>query len=278
MASSNDRRHLPVIPDGFKDPTLPTGLFSHSQYSAYKKCPRAYAYKYVQGFRSYMKATPYKGIVVHKGAEFSLGKKLIKETAALADAKDVVSDAFEHGKEEIETWEEGETEGQAKDKAIDLYTSYHNQGLPLMNPRAVEKAFAIKVGDVPVIGYIDLIDTYKMFDDDGDPGVPIVADLKYSGTSWSQADADKDPQFTLYAMAERVDKIRVDNIVDLKKGPVVKQIASVRTKQDKDVLTEDYVETADLIRRGIFPMAPIDHWGCSEKWCDHWHRCRGRKG
>lgn len=275
--TKSDRRHLPVVPDDFKSPDLPTGLFSSSQYNLYKKCGRAYYFKYVMGYKSPQKALPYKGIMVHKGAEFSLGKKIAKQPATLEEAKATVSDAFDAGKDEIESWDDDKTAGSAKDSVLELYTTYHKQALPLMNPREVEKPFAIKHGGtLPVIGFIDLIDTVKLFDDDMDPGVPIVADLKYSGTSWSQADADKDPQFTLYAIAERVDKIRVDNVVPLKKGPVVKQIASTRTVRDKEVLIEDYLETADMIKKGVFPMAPIDHWGCGPKWCDHWHRCRGR--
>lgn len=275
---TKSKRHLPVVPDDFKSPHLPTGLFSHSQYSLYKKCGKAYYFKYVMGFKAPMKAAPYKGIVIHDGAEFSLGKKKEKIAVSLEEAKAVVSDSFDRGKDDIEDWgEEDKTAGGAKDVTLLGYEAYHKSALPLMNPRAVEKAFAIRLGGtLPVIGYIDLIDTEKMFDDDMDPGVPVIADLKYSGSSWSQADADKEPQFTLYSIAERIDKIRVDNVVPLKKGAVVKQLASSRTTNDKNILIEDYLETAELIRQGVFPKAPIDHWGCGPKWCDHWHRCRGK--
>lgn len=274
---SSEKRRLPVVPDDFKDQRLPTGLFSHSQYSLYKKCGRAYYFRYVEGFRGFQKATPYKGVMIHKGAEYSLEKKKDKLPTVLEEAKAVISDAFDRDKKEIEVWEDDGNEGRAKDSVMEAYSGYHRQALPLMNPQSVEKEFAILVGDVPTIGYIDLIDKEKLFDDDFDPGVTVVADLKYSGASWSQADADKDPQFTLYAIVEGVDKIRVDNLVQLKKGPTLKQLASTRTAQDKNVLVEDYVDTANMIRKGIFPMASIDSWGCNEKWCDHWYRCRGKK-
>jgi hypothetical protein len=279
------------MPPDFTDPRLPKGRFSHSQYSKYKNCARAYEFRYVQGLRGAAHGMMFKGLRIHQGAEFALNAKIRDRAFVLTDPADIqrhavsalreaealVADAFDEKKDEVTDWGEDATAGRAKDSTLQAYQAFHLGAVPKADPIAVEKAFATWVGNVPMIGYIDLIDRVKMFDDKDDPGVEVVADLKYSGASWSQADIDKDPQFTLYALVEKNAAVRVDNLVSLKKGPVFKQLTSVRTDHDKRILTEDIEETVDLIGRGIFPKTSIDSWACSERWCDYWGQCRGKK-
>jgi hypothetical protein len=273
------KRKLPIYPDDdFEDDRLPKKTFSHSQYSSFKKCGRAYEFSYCEGLKIRPRGAMYKGSTIHSGAEFSLTEVIDKKkTPSLDEATSFVADTFEAKKETVEFWDEGETEGAAKDITLKLYRTYHEQGLPKMRPEQVEEPFAIRFGGTPVIGYIDLVDRVKIFDDAGDPGQRVLADLKYSGASWSQDEADREPQFTLYAHATGISKIRVDNLVPLKKGPEFKQKDSIRTTEQVLTLEEDYVSVVDMIMRGVFPMAPIDSWQCTQKWCGFWDRCRGRK-
>lgn len=286
-----EARPLPDMPDDFTDKRLPKGRFSHSQYSKYKNCPKAYEFRYVQGHKGPSHGMMYKGVVIHRGAEFALNAKIkmrehvltdpadiqAHRVTALREAEAIVADAFDKEVDTVAHWGDDGTSGRAKDSTIQAYQAFHLGALPTANPVAVEKAFAAWVGTVPMIGYIDLIDRVQLFGDKDDPGTEVVADLKYSGASWSQADIDKDPQFTLYSLVEKKAAVRVDNLVSLKKGPVFKQFTGVRTEHDKAVLVEDIEETVDLIGRGIFPKTSIDSWACSERWCDAWELCRGKK-
>lgn len=277
------KRKLPVLPDGFTDPALPAGTgghFSASQYGLYKKCPKAYEFRYVLGVKRPPSALALKGTVVHAGAEAAhLHVMEHKAPPPVEQITAVVSDVFDATKGEIETWEDA-TPGAIKDDAVAAYRVYHRQGLPRVNPVAVEHAFAARVGTVPVIGYIDLIDHVRGPARAGveDPGKRVVADLKVSSSSWSQADLDKDPQFTLYTIVTGVPAVRVDNLVSLSKGTELKQKESLRDPHAQRILVEDLEETVDLIKRGVFPKTAIDSWACSPKWCGYWAMCRGRTG
>jgi hypothetical protein len=277
------KRSLPVIPPEFSDPGIPSGIFSPSQYSLYKKCGRAYEFRYLMGIKTPPAAVMVKGTAVHAGAELS--HKSVMETgkAPLLDAvRQHVADSFQ---EEISSdegklvdWED-QKPGQVKDEAIGLYTTYHRQALPKVHPMEVESHVIGRIGAVPVHGYIDLVDHTRQPSAGGveDPGVIVIADMKTTSTTWSEDDIKKDPQFTAYAALKGIPTVRVDNLVQLKKGPQLTQRTAIRTKQEIGILVEDYEQVVDHIKRGIFPMAPIDSWMCSARWCGYWSRCRGRK-
>lgn len=272
------RRHLPVLPEGFEDPALPKGTYSSSQHNCYDKCGKAYEFKYVLGIPEVKNGAMYKGTVIHAGAEFSLRRVMETQKAPpVEEARAIVADAFEAEKDTVQRWDEGEDAGRAKDATIAGYVTYHRVALPARTPEAVEEGFAVRVGDVPVVGYIDLVERVKDFPDAHDPGRLVVADLKYSSRSWSQADIDQDPQFTLYSLAKGIADVRVDNLVPLKAGPSFKQLHARRTRQDHEVLIEAYGQNVDLIKKGVFKMATIGDWMCQPKWCGYWSICRGRK-
>lgn len=273
------KREKPVFPEGFEDPALPTGVFSASQYSLYKSCGEAYRRRYVYKAPRRSGAALVKGVAVHAGAEFSHRAILLGSgVPPLEESISVVERSFHDGAEEDVDWGET-TQTVVLDEARKLYTHYHRQALLKVRPLAVEQHFSLKIGTVPVQGYIDLIDDVGGVDFEGitSLGQPTVVDLKTSKAAWSQAEADSDPQFTLYSLATKISCVRVDNLVNLKSGPALTQRTSTRTPHHLKLLVEDYEETVDLIRQGIFPKAPLDSWICTSKWCEHWNDCRGAK-
>ncbi len=273
------KREKPVFPEDFVDPGLPTGVFSSSQYSLAKNCGEAYRRRYVDKVPRRSGASAVQGTAVHAGAEFSHSALLLgKKIPPLEEGLAAVEQSFREGAEEDVDWGET-TKTTALDTSRKLYAHYHVKALPQVRPLAVEQHFFLKVGTVPVQGYIDLIDDVGGVDFEGvtSAGQPTVVDLKTSKASWSQAEADSDPQFTLYSLATKISCVRVDNLVNLKSGPALTQRPSTRSKHQLQVLTEDYEETVDLIKRGIFPKAPLDSWLCNPKWCEHWGSCRGAK-
>lgn len=265
------KRRLPVLPEGFADPKLPRGTFSSSQYGLYKKCPTAYEFSYVQGIKIPPSGIMVTGTSIHAGAEAA--HLHVMEKKALPDVEEikaVAADHFEQEKETVGQWEDGHDAGTTKDKVVRGYEVYHRKALPLVRPVAAEQLFVKKVGTVPTIGYIDLIDAPVA-------GGLAVADLKTGSSSWSQDDIDRDPQFTLYSLVTGIPVVRVDNLVFLKAGPDYKSKSGARDAAAHRNLVEDYEETADLIKEGVFPKAPLDSWACSPKWCGYWSMCRGRK-
>lgn len=274
------RRALPVIPEGFKDDRLPTGLFSPSQYGLYKQiCAKAYEFKYVLKQRSPPSVAMSKGVVVHDGAEFT-HKRLIETRVApsLEEVRAVIADSFKEKQKEIVDWEDLQP-GKVQDEALSLYGVYHREAVPKLYPIEAEQEVLGHIGTVPVLVYIDLIDHEKGPTHGGveDPGRLVVADMKTSKATWSEADLQKDPQFTAYSLLKNIPTVRVDNLVPLKAGPKLTQRTALRTSQDYAVLTEDYEEVVDNIKKGSFPRAPIEHWSCGPKGCGYWTQCRGRK-
>jgi hypothetical protein len=272
-------RRTDLVPEDKKDSGLPRGTFSYSQYGAYQRCPKSYEYSYVDNIKTPPAALAFKGQVIHRGAEEAhLSIIRTNKIPEIEVIKAVVVDAFDKGKGEVETWEEGEDAGKTKDSAIRLYMTYHLKALPQVHPVAAEQSFVLYLDGTPITGYIDLIDRESAgtFAGIEDPGVPVVADLKVSKASWSQADIDKDAQFTLYSKATGISKVRVDNLVTLKNGPEYKRQTAIRNPRDYEILLEHMAETITLIKKGIFPKTAIDSWVCSGRWCGYWDKCRGK--
>ena len=128
-----------------------------------------------------------------------------------------------------------------------------------------------KVGTVPIVGFVDFIDQPV-----GEPA-PWVVDLKTSSKKWSSAMVATNTQLTLYALGTQTPNVRIDNIVLREGGADFQREEHTRTRHQLKVLAEDIQEVADDIKRGRFPMAPIDSWACSASWCAYWSKCRGRE-
>lgn len=262
------------IPEGFKDDRLPKGTFSHSQYYEYKKCPKSYEFKYVAALPSRRTASMVRGISIHSLVEYSLKAKMSGKLAEYAEMRDLASDTLKTNLATVEEWEEEKPE-VVQSTVVDAYTAWHTYALPKLRPLAVEQGFATKVGGVPVVGYIDLIDGVRIAPEEGSPERQVVVDLKTTTKTWSQDQVDKNTQLTLYSKVIGTQDVRIDQLVQLRKGVEYRPAESVRTADQQAVFEEDLAETADLIKRGVFPKTAIDHWACGPR-CSYWESCRGK--
>ncbi len=274
------------VGDDFFDRRLPKGVFSHSQYSAYKRCGHFYERRYVLGQSSPGSGATGLGSAVHSGIERVLKAKMAKEP--LPDIKAMrqhVADSFDASTKDA-VWGPDDKPGAVKDSAIRVFEVYHLHALPKITPIAIESGFAKKVGDVPVVGWIDLIDEVPVIDVPGmdliaRKAVPqklVVVDTKTTKTTWGDDKVRKNTQLTLYSDIMGIPDVRIDQLVKAVKGPIYKPSPSIRTAQDAAVLTEDIQETVDAIGKGFFPKTSIDgSWACNEKFCPFWSECRGKK-
>ena len=268
----------------FQDPEIPKGVFSFSQYNSYKICAKAYEFKYIDGTKVPAYASTTKGASVHSGIEFMLLAKKAGAPVTIEAGLGALEKTFTDEAKNVKDW--GETpEGLIKDEAVAILKHFALYALPKINPIEIEKGFAKKVGDVPMIGWIDLvdeqpsIDVSKMAAEEAAmaPKKRIVVDFKTGRAKWSTHELDKDPQLTLYSHVESTPYIRVDQLITKKKGPAYERGESTRTPRDAEILIEDINETVRYIKAGIFPKAPIDHWSCGPQHCSFWHLCRGKK-
>jgi hypothetical protein len=268
-------------PPNFLDPELPKGVLSPAQFSMYKRCPRQYEYAYVKGLVRPPGISMLKGTAIHKGAEVVHRHTIATGTRMPMDeAVQQVADTFAAGLENIKKDPEVDV-GLAKDRTLSNFRIYYVQAVPLIRPIAAEKTFAIKIGGVPIRGVIDLID--QVFGDvvlgEDDPNSPpmveVVSDLKTTTRRWPDQMVNHSTQMTLYAIVEDTQRIRVDLLIDQKSGAKYLPIRATRSKREKQIITEDLVEMAGLVKKGIFPRCLPDSYVCTKTFCGYYGLCRG---
>lgn len=273
------------VPDDFRDPRLPSGVFSHSQYMSWVICGKAYEYKYVQKVETPEYLATTNGSAVHGGIEYALITKMKGDAVSLDAAKEHVSKLVDDKAARIAEWsEELPNAGKLKDKALRLFETFYVHALPKINPVAIEKGFAKKLGDVPVIGYVDLIDEVPALIVPGmtpeeaalAPTKLVTVDFKTARAKWSKAQLDSNTQLTMYAYVEGTPHVRVDQLVDLKGGPVYHRGESTRVPGDANILVDHLNEVAEYVRQGVFPKTDITSWACNKEHCSFWGHCRGK--
>jgi PD-(D/E)XK nuclease superfamily len=277
---------LRVDPAKFLDAKLPKTFLSHSQYGLYKTCGEAYRRKYVLGQRSGSSGRMAKGVGVHAGIEALLKGKMAGQVPALSQALAVLEDVFNSVAETVEAWEEGEDKSKLLDSGRNLLRLFTSHVMPTVKPLAVEKGFAKKIGDVPMVGWIDLIDSVPMIEVPNMPAEemnnillkPVVVDFKTTTKKWSDDQLAKNTQLTLYAHVEGIADVRVDQLIQSKTTAKLERGRALRTSRDAAVFEEDVNEVATLIKQGVFPKTTIDSWKCTQKHCEFFSQCRGKKG
>jgi len=283
MPELNIHGKIVEVPAGFGDSGLPNKeYFSHSQFSMYRRCPRQFEYRYVLGMRQPPGIAMTQGTVIHAGAEATHRATIENgRPLSLEHAEAIVSDKFDSVKEYIEDWGDAKP-GKVKELTLHHFRVYHKQSIPLVRPKAVEEPFAVKVGTVPIVGFIDLIDEV-MLDRENDtlakgegPLVTeVVTDLKFTGRKWQAAKLRHDTQLTLYAHVKGIPRVRIDFLLDQKSGTRYVQERSLRTPRDAKNFEEDLEECVDLIKKGIFPRCDPTTWACTPRFCGYYERCRG---
>lgn len=272
------------VDKSFLDPKLPKGFFSNSQYNSWLICGKAYEFKYVQQISTPDYASTSRGNAVHAGVEYVLKAKMAGSAFTVDEGKEVVSRTFEEKAKGVLDWGDEEP-GKVKDLSIQLFNAYAIYALPKINPVAIEKGFAKRVGDVPMVGWIDLLDEQPAIPVAGmapedvalAPKRIVTADLKTGKAKWSEKEVALDPQLTLYSHIEGTPDVRIDQLIAHKKAPTFIQAESTRTPKDAEVLIEHVNEVAEFVKKGVFPKTTIDNWACNKDHCSFYHLCRGKK-
>lgn len=295
---------------------LPRGYLSPSQVTMFLKCPHSWELAYVQGKPRKTVARMFQGIFVHNATEAVLKERMTSGALPPIEmATDTFSDAFENGKKHIEDWED-EDEGAVKDTGIKCTKAYYDEAAPDATPVAVEKTFTavIKSADgkvkLPIFGRIDSEQvqshTESEYQEIRQKLAPLmrglegdakqtglskemlavvkkplrIHDLKVTADKWNDNDLANDLQFILYAGAEHIPDVQVDQVV---KGrakvprPRYEKLTGVITNQQVQHVHKVAEGVARSIALGNFPMTDPSNWWCSEKWCSMWRHCRGKK-
>jgi hypothetical protein len=287
---------------------LPKGRLSHSQVEMYLRCPRQYWFRYVKGESRPPGVALVLGTGTHKAVE-TTHHHIVDHGVPAPDEMllDAFSDKFESAAEDVDAteWTGDQDKGLVKDKGAKLVQIYNQKFAPSVQPqvktvktngedvevRGIEKKFEVTIAGVPMLGFIDLIDTndasmaysgteLKMLTKKGHE-VPeemrtVVSDFKTRARSVARDEIDGSIQLTLYSLVEGIPMVRYDQLLKTK-TPKVARAHSTRGRQDYLWLKEIIHHVAMAISAGIFPPCNPTEWVCSDKWCGFWHQCRGAK-
>jgi hypothetical protein len=243
---------------------------SPSQLDMMSRCGEAYRRRYIEGERIPPGIAMLSGTGVHAGAEVNFRQKI--DTRVDLPADDIVDaavDGFDKGiAGGYEVGPEDESPDAARDQVADLARLYADEIAPEYQPRFVEQSVRIELpGSHDMLGILDMAD---------DAG--RVVDLKTTGKSKSQAEADASPQLTFYAAAHKVltgelaSEVRLEVLVK-SKTPKRVLLASTRGPADFAALANRINVASSAIAAGVFLPADPNSWMCSPKWCGFHATC-----
>ena len=274
---------------------LPKEYLSHSQIELYKKCPKAYEYKYVLGEDS----TPVTAMIQGKSIHAALEANYKQKITSKKDIKvDEVLDTFSKDYDEhiVETEDKTAKEkGAIKDLSVAYLKEYQKEIAPRIQPAKVEEAIRVKLSStLEIIGFIDLIQELKKpvdippeFSDKKEELLAsknlkkAIVDHKVTSRKKAQTDADTSLQLSIYSMATDIPVVRFDALLPDKgnasPGHGYNQTVSFRTKEDIDFDKGVIISIAEAISSGNFPKLGKGTWLCTKKFCPHYDKCHGKK-
>lgn len=269
------------------DTSLPRDYMSVSQINTYIKCGKMYELKYAYGLPVTMGYSAARGGGVHKGAEYLLRGLKGGAAPSLDECHDAVATEFEARLAESEIKESDEealTRDEEKDMAIAMMTRYYDVPLgkskddastltiPAIKPVEIERDFTYTV-QPPNTDKVHLRVIVDLEEE------VAVRDLKTRGKLGNQNEANDSLQLTLYSMATQRPVVSYDMLIapTKKYGVRFARFQSVRTRADYEHGLNIVGDVASAIRAGVFPRTNPENWWCSERFCDFWGSCRGKK-
>lgn len=249
--------------------------FSMTQLNAYLDCP----YRY---YLSYIEKLPWEKLPSAVAFGSSIHRAIERFNRTLLDGgmneEDIVK-AFEEqfkvetARDKIEFKDKDEKD-ELLDKGKSLIQLYHQQ-YGNIKPQAIERTFRLPILDPAtglfvssrdILGVIDLVANDE------------IIEIKTSGKSMSQKEADSSLQLTLYSWAYRMIRgkeekaIKTVNLVKNSK-PVIQTIETHRTSAEHTRLMELISQVAKAIDAGIFYRNPNTRYGCDG--CVYLNACNG---
>jgi hypothetical protein len=148
-----------------------------------------------------------------------------------------------------------------------MVSMYMERVAPAVTPAAIEHRVEGAIGDVPVCGYIDILDVNGR-----------VIDLKTASKKPSGTPAPYRNQITTYSMLEPKASGEA-RLTTLTKTKTVGLHETSFTVADSDrKLTERlYSISRDQMRSGLY-LPNRDSYTCSRTYCSHWERCEAEYG
>lgn len=247
---------------------------SFSGVDTYLRCGKQYEFRYIDNIKSIPGIALLEGSAHHKAMEHNnLSKRDKGRDMAHGELTEIFMEDFRRRvkAEESVEWSD-ENEDRIFSRAKILHERYAKDIAPGLHPLEVERKFELPV-DVPngkgestkilLVGVCDVEEEKPIWD------------YKTAAKSKGQGEVDSSLQLSLYALASK--KNHVGIIEFLKKAnPEINVMQSYRTAMQKKWALEVVASVARAVIAKVFPLAAPNTWGCSERFCGFWGRCRGK--
>lgn len=246
---------------------------SHSSVATFLRCPRQWAYSYLEGLRRPPGVALIKGSALDKAATFNLEQKRVtRRDLAVDDVLEVAEDAFRKdvdrngGQSEVQ-WD-GTNFARALDSAINLTSTHMKHHAPLIQPREVQLELHRELPDGrDFVGFVDFVE------EDG-----TLSDVKSGSRRMAAGDADTDPQPSAYGyLAGEPVAFKFYRSIDTGSKLTHEIVETGRDQRAIDWYEQKVLDVSAAINTGVFP--PNDSgWHCTKRFCGYWERCMsGRK-
>jgi putative RecB family exonuclease len=242
----------------------------------YLRCGEQYRQRYIDGKILPPGISLIKGKTAHSGVEFNFRQKIeSKIDLPKNDIIDFTVSEYDKATDEIFLSDEEKTigknkiVGQGKDDIVSVMGLYSDSVAPNIQPVAVEFKHTVEIPDCrPLVTIIDCLDDKN-----------IVRDVKFTGKSKTQSEADNSIQLTIYALSHNdrlgimPDSLVLDTLVT-SKTPKYQEIKTTRTEQDFISAIRVIQAVQNGIAAGVFLPAAEGSWMCSPKFCGYYQECK----
>ena len=246
---------------------------SHSSVSTFLRCPRQWAFAYVEKLRRPPSVALIKGSAVDDGLSKNLGQKIeTRIDLPVEDVLEMAEDSFRNrvdqsgGVDEI-IWD-GSNMAKGLDSTISLAKLHMVEHAPHIQPSAVQVELHTTLSDGrDFVGYLDFLD------ENGN-----ICDWKTGKSRMGQTSADSDMQPTAYSMLMgKPSNFVFYRAIDTGKNVSGEVVETSRTAQQIDWYKDAVEDVSAAVNAGVFPANP-NGWHCSPKFCGFYDMCMsGRK-
>lgn len=246
---------------------------SHSSVATFLRCPRQWAYSYLEGLRRPPAGVLIKGRAVDDGLSKNFEQKIrTRRDMPVDDVLEVAEQSFrrevsrEGGQSEVD-WE-GSNFAAALDSTIALTNVHMHEHSPYIQPIAVQEELHRSLPDGrDFMGFIDFVS------EDGK-----VNDWKTGRSKMSQESADSDLQPSAYAFLKGGPiEFAFYRAVDTGRSRSSQVVETSRSAQQVAWYESAATDVSAAINSGAYPPNP-NGWHCSPKFCGYYQLCMsGRK-
>ena len=243
----------------------------------YAKCGEQYRRRYIEKQIIPPGMAMLRGTGVHGGIETNMRQKI--ETYRDLPVADVIDAAVAKFDDELKAGFQLDQDESSRGKDVvigdtrDLVATMAGVAgsdlCPKYQPTVIEQGVRIEIptSTHDLFGVIDLADDKAR-----------IIDVKTSGKSKTQNDADGSVQLTVYSAMHQVltgsppAELVLETLVATK-TPKLQTLVTKRGNADLVALGARIEATTYGIAKGVFAPAPAGAWWCGPKWCGYFHSC-----